>query len=119
MGNDRKKTRQKPDIHARHGSKRADHCPRPIDRQAPGIPAELVTLYDTGKMGTPEHRAQVAKEIDKILEQYPWLERSEALMINIQRGISKVSMRGSNTSGGGRHQRYRDFLKRKYGKDSY
>lgn len=119
MGNDKKTKRQKPDVRTRHGSKRADRRPRPIDRPAPRIPAELVTLYDTGKMGTPEHRAQVAKEIDKILEQYPWLERSEALMINIQRGMSQVSMRGSNTSGGGRHQHYRNFLKRKYGKDSY
>jgi len=119
MGNDKKKTRQKSDVRAGHGNKRVNRRPGPIDRPNAGIPNELVVLYDTSKMGTPEHRAKVAKEIDKILEQYPWLERSEALMINIQRGVSQVSMRGSNSSGGGRHQRYRDFLKRKYGKDSY
>lgn len=73
-------------------------------------------LYDTGKMGTPEHRAKVEKEINEILKQYPWITRSEAMMINIQRGVKEVSMRGANTSGGGRATRYFDFLKRKYGK---
>lgn len=41
MGNDKKTKRQKPDVRTRHGSKRADRRLRPIDRPAPGIPAEL------------------------------------------------------------------------------
>lgn len=41
MGNDKKKTRQKPDVRTRHGSKGVDRRTWPTDRPAPGIPSQL------------------------------------------------------------------------------
>jgi len=68
------------------------------------IQEETVVLYDTSKMGTPEHRAQVAAKVEEIMQQYPHLTRDEAFMLHIRRG--PVCMKGQNSSGGGSYPEY-------------
>lgn len=61
--------------------------------------SDYEVAYDTGKMGTPEHRAKVDADLDAIQKQFPHLTRSQALMLNIYRGTSKVSTVVIGTSG--------------------
>lgn len=75
-------------------------------RIAPGL-----AMYDTGKMGTPEHVAKVNAGLNAIKKQYPHLTRFEVIMLKVMR---EVYWR-SDTSGGGPGPQYLAKLNLKYG----
>ncbi len=72
------------------------------------------TWLDTGKMGTPEHRAKVDTEVQRICTKNPFITRGEALSMLILSADS--SARFVDSSGGGRRKKFLDRLQLKYGK---
>lgn len=69
-------------------------------------------LYDTGKMGTPEHRASVEVILKSIKQQYPHLTRYEVILLKVMRESSFAV----DTSGGGPRVKFLAHLDLKYGK---
>ncbi len=69
------------------------------------------TMYDTGKMVTPEHIAKVNAELNAIKAKYPRLTRFEVILLKVLRGVYW----SADTNGGGPGFQFRKKLDLKYG----